>query len=384
MPKPFRLITLSIVASIFAMVFTLPIVTFFFGSVSLITPISNLALSPVFTALIYLCPAYLALADVPLVGQAIEWACTFITDTLVFVGGRIASVRGIAIPITGWVQILGALSLALLAYILMFVAREKIKRVLRLALVAVMIFAIGSLNLLGERLCNTYVGCYHARDNDIVFVENNNSISFLDMTKTAISSKDLAISTIDYLGYNEIDTYVITDYSSKTYLFVKELLGTTYVRNLVVPIPDGYRDEDTYEKIDKLCRERGVSLRYFENELEISGLSVSFAEKRTVSPSTVECSVFTIENNNLQFTYIGSGAYELPTTQVEEMAYGADIVVFGSRGPTNHILYKYEMPYLDYCVFLGKGINMRDWDMLEEIIDRAITFRGYPIRFKLN
>lgn len=379
-----RFFALCAISSGFATVFTLPVICLSFGSVALLAPVSNFALSPAFTLLIYLCPAYICLADVPFLNWALTKIIVFISDFLGYAGQTFGTLPGITLPLVSVLQRIFIFALFTAFVYLICSSPKMLKPSLVASLVCAALLSVSSLYIVIDRSQNLYVSAYNSKDNDIVLIENGCSLSVVDMTKTFKSSYTLALNSATYLGYDIIDSYVLTELSEYSSIFFENLTGSVIIKRLIVPEPTSKEEREALEKIQAICKQEQIVIEKFKPRITLSGIELEFAQTSGYNRSDVNSTVFSVRGNSSVFTYVGSGAYELCDEFVDSAVYDSDFVVFGSRGPVNHIPYKYDAPYLDACVFLGKSNLLIYSDFLFEISDKIIKFEGIPVRFLLE
>ncbi len=382
--KILRYIVFSLVASLFILAFTMPIIFFKFGSFSLLSPLSNVMLVPLFSALIYACPIYLALCDFGFIGAFVAWVCERITAFGLSIIEFASSWRHIMVPTRTIPQLIGMIIVIASLVLLLFLSRKRIKIVMTALIVGILVFALGSASLIIHRVNNFYVGAYSHKENDIVYLENENKLTMIDITKTATSSIIKAKGLQGYVGYCEIENYIITDYSFNTPYYLYRLCQGAMVRRIYLPIPVSENDKITCDEIKMLFSELDTELIYFESNINLDGIQIDFSKNQDIARSDRKSVSFTFVKNGCKFTYLGASSYEILDYFTEKEAYTSDIVVFGSYGPKYKTTYYYEMPYLDKTVFLGNSKEYIDKDLLNKIEDTVCEAGETGIKFKLE
>lgn len=376
---PLRFLILNLMTSTLAILFTLPIIYQYFGSIALLSPLSNLLLSPLFTILIYLSPVYIVCSYIPYVSQLLAWFLKQIVSFLLFVGEKASLLDGIVIPISNYVQIAG-IFIVLMFLMLFAVARKRaVIPMLCGALCGVVTFVVGTGILHCHRNSNVYAGTHSKNGNEIVFVEDKNSLTLFDMN----TDEDFAYYTVVHLGYCEIDRYVITDYTVKTYSTLNKLSDSTIVREIYLPSPLDEGDEEALQQIYQMAATKGIKVSILEDTL-ILGSSCAEYNYEMLGRSTKRGIILNITVGNTSFAYLGAATFEAASYTPAESAYTADILVFGSYGPKFKVNYTYETPCVDYCVFLGNSFDYAREDFYEKIHSTVLPNTDYPHRFRLN
>ncbi len=377
--KSLRYIVLNLMTSLFAMMFTLMVVYLVFGSVAILSPVTNLLIAPVFTLLIYLSPVYIICSYIPYLCTAFAWLLKIIAFCLTFIGEKCASIDHIVVPIINYVQIIGILVISLFLVGFLVVRRRGAIIMLAGALCGAIMFCVGTGILYSERNNNIYVGAGNKENGEVIFLEDSNSLSVFDIN----SRSSLPYYLSRHLGYYEIERYVITDYTQRTYTTIKELCDNLIVKSIYMPQPLDEDEAEELERIKALALEKGIPVELLGNTLETESASVSLSLKR-LSRSTKRAIVISITGNGSTFTYLGAATYETENYFAEDTAYESDIIAFGSYGPKIKVNYRYRVPYLDYCVFLGSSAEYAEKNFYESIKDRALPNKDYPHRFRLT
>ncbi len=381
--KVSRFVAFTFMSTVFALLFTLPIVSLVFGSFSLISPLSNIMVSPLFSILIYLCPVYLSFANVPLLSVAIKSVCKWITRLSMFLGGALADIDGVLIPILSPVQSVATVTVTGFLFFVMVTKRKHLLRALSGVGAGALVFAVGTLIFFIQRWNNIYVGAY-SEDGDIVFVEDEGEITLIDMTDASTAKYILSYSVSEYLGYFEIDNYVLTTYSSKSLNCFDSLTDATVVKSVCFPPP---LDEEEAEILNQLCaiaKAKGITAIVNEGTITTKNTVITFSPTTRLPRSAIRCNAFCIDCGSSRFTYLGKSSFELSTPFVETAVYTSDIVVFGDYGPDFKMNYKYKAPYIDYAVFFGETITYADKQFLTELGEKARKYNSVPLRFSLT
>ena len=377
-----RYVIFTFITSIFVTFFTLPIVSSGFGSVALLSPITNIILVPLFSLLIYLAPLVLLICDIPFLSDGIIFITEKLTDFSLFLVKCFASLEKTTLPIKNGLQIFGVVVIFTSMILLLFLARKHIKKLVIISIFGAFIVFAGSSYLFIERGNNSYAGIYSYTNNDLVFYEDNNTLSVIDVTKSTPTSASRARSLVSFLGYGEIENYIITSYSSDTLSYFKRLTGLIKIKYVYLPSATTDLEISLLIQLINIAKNEGISLRSLESELSIQDSSISFeiaSQERSVWKSV--CLI--LKSGNGYFTYLSSGSYELLSNVPSEYAGKSDVLVLGSFGPTYQEMFYYSTPYLDYCVFLGKSQEYARTDFVLNTMPYTVLYEGEPIRFRL-
>jgi hypothetical protein len=230
---------------------------------------------------------------------------------------------------------------------------------------------------------SSYVSAYSASENDYVLIEGKGTLSFIDISKSS-ERKRVPGTLVSDLGYTEVENYVLLDYSSITNEYLDSVVSTVLVRNLYLPVP---KDEDEI-KMNALIKEtlsdERIRIKEIEDTLFLSGYKININPQNEISRSERRAVSFTLKKNDVTTLYLGSGTYELFDYFAKENAYCADVIIFGSYGPTYHQKYFYEMKYLDAAIYLGKSHDFASDEHKNATQGREFIKNRELVRLKLQ
>jgi hypothetical protein len=350
-----------------------------YGRLSLLSPLSNVLLGPLFTALIFLSPVFLMVADIPYVSDGVGWLCRTLTGGATSLGGYLSSGDNVSAPIMNTAQLLGVLAVAAFLFLMLVLGRRIFPYMIAGACVGISIFVGGTVFLFCEREGNVYVSAHSFGTNDIVCVEDSGDVTVIDITATSRSCASYVNSAALTLGYYEIDNYVITDYSGATHLCFTRLSENTVVRRVYLRIPDGDGEVEQFNLISNEAKSKGIEV-FSLADIKMESSVIRFSSVTYVPRSTKRAVAFSVECENATFAYLGASTYEVYDEFIENIAHCADVAVFGSYGPKYKTEYGYNMPFLDHALFLGESKDHASGDFYRSISSRVTE----ATRFKLT
>ena len=376
-----RYILVTLITSVFAVLITLPIIYFVFGRVSLLSPISNLVLSPLFTVLIYSCPFYLLLSWIPYVGTGVGWVLEKLCSFTLFLGEKAASLDNILLPIIDYIQIAGVILISLFVLYFLICRRKRVRLALCGIGLGVLTIAVGSFVMLYSRGQDVYVGADTSNSGDAIFVEDTGTLTLFQVG----TSHFLCLSTAQRLGYYEIDNYVFTDYyAGKTIAGFATACAKTIVKRAYIPSPQSKEEQAVLDDIKEIATEMNVEVCILGTEIKSDSVTVKINDISYVAGSNKRSVALFVDSGNSRFTYLSSGAFRtFDDTFYKEVSL-SDVIVFGSSGPNYKMKYTYNIPYLDACVFLGNSKDFASKDFLKQVGSKDLTQDCEFYRFKLK
>ena len=377
--KILRYIAISFITSLFAVIFTLPIIYVIFGNVSSLSVPANILLSPIFTLLMYLSPVYLVCAKIPYVGAGFGWVIEKICSFVLFIGRECAQLDNIVIPIINYIQIIGIFLMVSCALFFLVGRRRTLIPMLCGVCIGIFVFAIGTGMLYGDRDSNVYVGAHRQGSSEAVFVEDGGELTLFQIGNNYKVCRTVAAD----LGYYEIDNYALTDYSLTSVSGFERLCKQTIVRRLLLPKPESKDEGEMYARLNSIATEAGVMVEALEGSLEMKNSTVSIHRQR-VGGSARHAVAIGVNCGTSAFTYLSSGVMYMTGELIETQIEMSDVIVFGHNGPTYKTEYTYNTPYIDYYKFLGESKTQASQEYLNRIEKVAKELTAQNARFKLS
>ena len=354
--KPLKRLISVLVGSLFVIGFTAPICALNFSSISLLTPISNLIFVPIFTGIIYFAPFLLVLLKIPFLAGAASFLSNHVVEFLLDVIRYISSLSGISMPIYAWAQLLGIVVIALSLVFLMMSNKKQLIASFLLVLFgfAVLFVASGANGIV--KMTTSHVSAYSENGNDYIFIEAKGKLSVIDISKSS-EEKHLPAALVSKLGYTEIENYVLLDYSHKSNEYLNAVTSVCLVKNLYLQSPDSTDEEEMNMLIRQTLSDERINIFDFGNDLELNGYKMNINPNDKINRSERRSVSFTLEIDGVRVAYLGSASYEIFDYYTAEKSYDADVLVFGSYGPTYKQSYFYEMNSLDCAIYMGNSYD---------------------------
>lgn len=377
-----RYIVYTIITSLIVMGFTMLVLLINFGSVSILSPVSNLVFVPVFTVLIYFAPILLIVVGIPYLSVPFIFVSEFTIDKLLLVIKYISRLRFIFLPIYSTAQIIGVILILATLILVMIIKRKYLFKVLPALLVGVLVLSGGTIANYIVKSTNEYITVSSYKENDYILFEGKNKLSIVDISTTSTGASALPLSFEQELGYPEIEEYIVCDYSHKTNLYLEGILKGTIVRRLYLPVPTE-EEKEIYDIIVHLAKEQGTEVSFLENELKLRGFDIEM-NVHTLARSARKSVSLSAKAESTVFTYFGSSSYEVYDYFTKEKASTTDIAVFGAYGPNYKVKYNYDMPYLDKAIYLGESHDFASDELKNATQDALFVDKGETVRIKLN
>lgn len=336
---------LSFVAvSLFATLFTAPVLAVYFSEVSYFAVIANIVAVPCAFVSVLLSVLILALGGIPFLGTAMAWAFKTVYSLLSAFASLCSDNLGTSLsleyPFFGVVLIF-------LVCALIFMRVNGIRS--PSALIAVLVSA----SVIFVTLVQVYT-VIHSDENEVTYISNKTSealiVSSGDRTLLIdIGNGGKALPTLGteimMTEYYETrpDALMLTHYHSLHIGTVRYLTQNYRIKRIYVPMPESENDKKIYRSMEKYLADTETVIYYRGETIEHGSLKVSTSDYTVLERSTHPVMTVSISDGTRSLLWLGSSVTE------SEIAVGADrllsessAVISGSHGPKE----KENIPYV--------------------------------------
>ncbi|MBQ4510667.1 MAG: ComEC/Rec2 family competence protein [Clostridia bacterium] len=359
----------------------LPFTYLYFGSFSLASVLANIILVPIINIIIYLVPFILILLPIRFISNPLIYFCEIICDFVLDVCKYTSDFKNLLLPITSNLQLIASVLLCASVILIFILPRKKLKLSLSVMAVCIVIFIASNIMLFVNRNNNTYITAYSYNHNDAVCIEENNSLTVIDISnhsKSSVFSSDMS----KYLGYGEISEYVILTYNNKSCAYFDKMTGDVVIRHIFLALPQTENEEKYFKECVEVLENKDIEYTVFSNELTLGSFNFDMNEEMYIERSTKRCIAFSLTKGNFKYSYFGASTFDLISMENTKRAYESDALVFGANGASFKKQFMYYMPNMEYCVFMGGSESFADGEFYEGIENKFVTDKPFKIRIK--
>ena len=322
-----------LVMSAAATFFTLPVIAFAFGEISLIGMLSNFVFLPLATVLIILCALLVPMSFIPYAGEAMALCCKTVAEITIDAAEYFSDFRGIFVsikyPFSPYV--FGILAMTLFGCIF-------VKKLSALKISALVIsFAVAFSACLGIYSIKTNgdvrVKLFSDGTREYVTMDADGENYVFDVSTGGYSFMYEEVYSVKELGYTEVDNLVLTHYHNYHQNSIYRLNDMIKIRNVMLPEPQTEDEREDFEAIVDTLDSCGISYGVYARgeRYERGGVSILFAPLYKLPRSAKPIVAFCIEMGENSFSYIESAAFEASFDYTEFCS--ADAVYVGAHGP---------------------------------------------------
>jgi ComEC/Rec2-related protein len=320
-----KIVLITVVANFF----TLPIMWYFFGSVSLVAIISNILLSPITAVFLPLCVLAIIFGKLAYLGDAIVFFARMLSKLILLCVDLVANIRfGVVSLEYPFVTPLIVVFIVVMTVMLVIKLRKKLLIcVPPIALVLSFAICFG-LFAAFDKASVRYVG--YGKD-ELMIVERAGVCSICDITDASSSDHSLISQSLpDYTV--EIEDYIVTHPHKNHASMLERIYENGVIRKIYIPLIENPVELGYAAKIVDVAKQYNTEIHFYESGEVITLVDGSylrgFFEKGNKDHSSVYLSIF---KNDTAITYTDAskrkGAYDLGTI--------SGYMLFGAHGEQN-------------------------------------------------
>ena len=350
-PKAVRGVVYSFISSVIVVLFTLPIISIKFAYVSIFAPFFNIIFVPLLTLLLYIAPFILLIGWIPYLSYVVTFPAQIITRVALFLVGNISKADFLSVSFTNVFQYIGVFLIVVAIILALALSKKRYRLTLAVLCVGVAVFVASSLGVGIYKSVTVSISTYDAQSSDILAIESNNEVMIVEMSKPTRSTASSSGAYASYIGYSDIDAYLLTDYGAKAVEALDYITKSTIVRSVYLPEPKTDEEIAIFNEAEALLCERKIPLSKIPEKYYFGDTCVDFAEVKLSYSTEKRCTCVRVSANGSTFTYLGASAYEHFDKAPRDFVRNADVVTLGSYGPKYRAPCSYDFSSTKYLVF---------------------------------
>lgn len=337
-----------ILTAVVASFFTLPILYFFYGTVSIMTPAASLVLIPFITVLLPLYLLTLAIGFWPFAAGILSSVCGFLTNAMLGLSERFAEWDDALISLSYPFSRVFLIVLAVFLAFVLFTPWIKPKH----AFLFILVFSLtyGGFVYRYEKtvfpvvqteLCNT-------KRNDAVLFRYHGKTVAVDVSGGSYAAM-IPYSDAVYEDFHAgcIDVLVLTHCHTYHAGTLAKLGGKIKIKTVLYPEPQNDAEKGYVQKMLLLEEEYGIRFISYRQDASVSidDLTLALPNPLRIGRSTHDVIAFSLDRGvEKLLCYAGSGLSELPAFWTEYADY--PLWIYGSHGPLYKIIVEDAFPGL--------------------------------------
>ena len=196
------------------------------------------------------------------------------------------------------------------------------------------------------------------KNNEWIVMQNGGTIALLDITSASGKVTELEIEQLRDMGLNTLDYYIFTSYTSKTHSSVEKLLGSLYIGDIYLPVPQNENELAIAERIITPNNKSKSEFHFYKGDEFIHcGEFDIFPAYRSKDANKL---ALTIHYKDNFYTYLSSGMLENDTKNVAlPLIDGCNTLILGRHGNSySNYKFIYQVEGLDRLVVSSKNLTL--------------------------
>lgn len=329
-----------VILCISAIMFSLPVTWYYYGEISVITPLSNLLYALPTTLLLYTAPLVILFSFFPFVASCIGIVTTFCADLMLSLAETLSQNNYLVSLESGFSFYI--IILIILTYVLLGSFRVKNR------LYYYLTFALG---MVAFCLCLSIAGNISANKTETVYITHDNTAAFLitdggkamlcDFSDKSNSAVQKGKSMLKNYGLTELDSYLMTECNKYTFRTFINTVSSVRVSKLF--IPDTAKDSSSISMplLEDECKKHNIEIIYYntsyakhDGRINFGSTSLRISDISGENELKSEHLIAEITQNGKNIMYVGGKVFNslLGYTVVNERYDYISALVFGNTG----------------------------------------------------
>ena len=336
----------------------------FFGQISMLTPITNLIISPLLILLVAFSALTLAFYKIAPISNLFARMASLVGDAILEATARFSDMKGIVVSLKyDFVGYIVCAFCALMLVLLLIKLKRKYLIILPFA-AAILSFCVclGISGIIGEgKITGAYV---KEKSGEEFVISDCRKAIVCDLSEGYFSRLSLGGSVAEELGATEIEVLLLTHYHPNHVAGVSRFFDNFKTRALWLPEPQNEKDLNIMEELVARANESGVIpvVYKYGTEMQVFDEAMLKIFSYRKLDRSVEVQVgFSLCNGDTQVTYLSSAFLEGETDEsaLEEIE-DSDYLILGVHGPNAKSTFAYKVG--ESC----KGILIADPEALDK------------------
>ena len=319
----------SILITVFISVFTLPIVAATFGEISIISPIANIILVPVFSLFLYAAPFFVIFPNSP-----ISFFCDVLYKFICTVSDYICSTDNLLISVKHSF-VLPVSVICLIATVILIALPLKRKTFILLPSVVCIVALTVSISIFNYiNFDRTQIIYFAESDNDGFAITSENDTMCIDLSDGTSKPAYRAEYISEKCYSPEIAAFLFTHYHSRHVSMFSKLCSRTRVQSVYLPVTQDDDKAVYMDAIAEIAKDNNIDIIWFTYgaPTQFRDCMLTVFEPEYISRSTHPVVNILISSKDSEIIYLGSSFSETDFNY-PSYALDAEYVIFGQHSP---------------------------------------------------
>ncbi len=253
----------SVIFTVIATAFTLPVTLLYYDSISLVSPLSNLLFIPLFSLVMYAGIAVILVSGIPFIGTAVVFFAEKLIGGALLVAEKTAMVEGISVSL-GYPFSTFIVAVLFLCVVGFICAKKKASKVFGSGVcICIILYGAGILVYNGIYADTVSFTRIDGKNGDGFVVTAKAETVFCDFSSGSASEASRALNAASSLCRDGIDTLILTDYNKGHMDLVSRLSETTYLKRVFLPVVSDADKIKLKKEIEEYLGQRKIEFYEF-------------------------------------------------------------------------------------------------------------------------
>ena len=325
--------------TLFATLFSFPILAAAYGSISFVGLIANLVAGPVITVAMFAAIILMVSCNIPIIGPVSADLFELIYETIKRFSNLLALNTDTSIQLRApYVPYLIIIPLCLFLLLRLLSINENLLTYIPLAL-SIFSLTVASFIHSGAMLGTSDVALVSFKSNECLVLRSDNSAIICDLSDGTRAVSEKALETVFEDFYSvDIDGYMITHYHVRHISTLGKIIRNHYLRTVFLPEPFTDDEKSIARSIEKLTENYGGEVIYYVSGESFNAYGTDITALRADHTSSTHPTVAVkITRNDSSITYLGAGFSDsTAATEMLALSLGSDTVILGAHGPKQY------------------------------------------------
>ena len=326
----FRYIILHLLISVSVIFTTLPIVAIYFGYISILAPLANLIIVPLFELFLYIIPFSVLLSNVAF--------APYITDKfgkwLLYIIEKAASIENILIAINQPFVITIAICGITLTIILLAIPLKKKLIIAIPSVLSILAIVVGLFIFHDKRYAQTNVTYFNTSVSDALVITDSNSTACIDITSGTSSAMYYTQEIVKEHYSTKISAYIFTHYRSNHVKSFEKLAARMQISKVFLPIVTDEKSTKYMNEIINIAKSFNIeTLAFNYGEPIVFGESeITVLMPQHINRSSHEVISVCVSAGGNDMLYLGSSFSE-SKFDYSDYIFDSEYIIFGQHYP---------------------------------------------------
>lgn len=323
--------------TVFATLFSFPIIAMVYGNISLIGVLANLVAGPAITVAMFAAIILMVTCNIPFVGTVAVDVFEFIYGLIEKFSNLTAMNTETAIRLQApYVPYLILIPFCLFLLLRLLSINENLLTYIPLG-ISIVSLIIANFIHVGVIKDTAELSLVSLKSNECLVLRTGDNALICDLSDGSRAISEEALNTLfDDFYCLDIDGYMLTHYHVRHISTIGKILRNHYLRAIYLPHPLTADEQSLARSVERLTEMYGGSVVYFDNgeAFDFHGTDIT-AIRSDHATSTHPAVALRLDYSDSSIAYLSAGyGSSKATADLLALALNADTVILGAHGPT--------------------------------------------------